>query len=170
MSDPYIGAIFMFAGNFAPQGYAFCNGQLLPISQNAALFSLIGTFYGGNGTSNFALPNLQGASPLSFGQGPGLSQRDIGGTGGAANVTLPSSQLPLHTHAAQGVATAGTQQAPTGGAWAEIRGLPYAPTPDGAMDSRAIALAGGSQPHNNLPPYLVINFIIALVGVFPSRS
>jgi microcystin-dependent protein len=170
MSDPFLGAIFMFAGSFPPQGYALCNGQILPISQNTALFSLIGTAYGGNGTTTFALPNLQGASPLSFGQGQGLSQRDIGETGGAANVTLLSSQLPLHTHAAQGVATAGTQQAPTGGAWAEIRGLPYAPTPVGAMDPRAIALAGGNQPHNNMPPYLVINFIIALVGVFPSRG
>jgi microcystin-dependent protein len=170
MSEPYLGGIYMFGGNFAPQGYALCNGQLLSIAQNTALFSLIGTFYGGNGTSNFALPNLQGASPLSFGQGPGLSQRDIGEAGGAANVTLLSSQLPLHTHTAQGVATAGAQQAPTGSAWAEIRGLPHAPTPDGAMDPRAIALAGGNQPHNNMPPYLVINFIIALVGIFPTRS
>jgi microcystin-dependent protein len=160
----------MFAGNFAPNGYALCNGQLLSISQNSALFSIIGTAYGGNGTTTFALPNLRGASPLSFGQGPALTARNIGDSGGTTDVTLLSSQLPLHTHAAQGVATAGTQQAPTGSSWAEIRGLPYAPTPVGAMDPRAIALAGGNQPHNNMPPYLVINFIIALVGVFPSRG
>jgi microcystin-dependent protein len=170
MSEPYLGGIYMFAGNFAPTGYALCNGQLMSISQNTALFSLLGTTYGGNGTTTFGLPNLLGASPLSSGQGAGLSQRALGETGGTTTVTLLSSELPSHTHAAQGVAAAGTQQAPgSSDTWAEIRGLPYAPTPDGVMDPRAISPAGGNQPHNNMPPYLVITFIIALQGIFPQR-
>jgi microcystin-dependent protein len=171
MSDPYLGAIYMFAGSFAPLGYAFCDGQILSIQQNTALFSLLGVNYGGNGTTTFGLPNLQGASPLSFGQGAGLTPRSLGETGGTTAVTLLSSELPSHTHAAQGVAAAGTQQAPgSSDTWAEIRGLPYAPAPDGVMDPRAISLAGGNQPHNNMPPYQVINFIIALQGIYPSRS
>lgn len=169
-SNPYLGQVVMFGGRYAPTGYALCNGQLLLISQNSALFSIIGTTYGGDGTQNFALPNLQGASPLHPGTGAGLTPRTFGEAGGSVNVTLTTAQLPSHTHLAEGVAAVGTQQAPTNGVWAEIRGLPYAPTPNSPMSQNAISPAGGNQPHNNMPPYQVVTFIIALTGLFPSRS
>ncbi len=170
VASPFLGQVAMFGGNFAPQGWAFCDGQLLPISQNTALFSLLGTTYGGNGQTTFALPNLQGASPLHPGTGTGLTPRNLGDTGGVANVTLTVAQLPNHTHTARGIAAGGTQQAPTNDVWAEIRGVPYAPTPNSAMAQSAANQTGGSQPHNNLPPYLVVNFIIALQGIFPARN
>jgi microcystin-dependent protein len=172
--NPYVAEIRMFAGNFAPEGWAFCNGQVLPISQNTALFSLLGTTYGGNGTSNFALPNLQGRVPMHVGEGVGLSLRELGETGGESTVTLLTTQLPAHTHTAEGVAAHDTAN-PQGSSWgASQRGFGnlYAPSsaPTVQMSAAAIENAGGNQPHNNMPPYLGLTFIIALQGVFPPRS
>ncbi len=174
--DPFVGEIRIFTGNFAPLGWALCNGQLLPISQNTALFSLLGTMYGGDGKSNFALPNLQGRAPLMFGQGPGLSPRSQGEVGGAAAVTLTSAQIPAHGHTVSGSASLGTTPAPGGTVWGEAsaaRGQKIYSTNPGtapAMSPQAFGPTGGGQPHNNLPPYLVLNFSIALQGVFPARS
>ncbi len=174
MSDPFVAEIRIFAGNFAPTGWAFCNGQILPISQNTALFSLLGTTYGGNGTSNFALPNLQGRAPMHWGQGPGLSARDLGETGGQPDVSLIPSELPAHTHAANCDSAAGSQTSPAGNAWGgSARGRPAiysSSAPDVAMSPLSVYVAGSSLPHNNMQPYLALNFIIALQGVFPSRS
>jgi microcystin-dependent protein len=145
-----------------------CNGQLLPINQNTALFSLLGTFYGGDGKTNFALPNLQGASPMHPGQGPGLSLRDLGESGGSDTVTLLISEMPAHTHTLpEAVNAPGNQPNPNGNLWARPRTPSYSVTSNGEM---AGAVQGGSQPHNNLPPYLVMNFVIALQGVFPPRT
>jgi microcystin-dependent protein len=146
VSDQFVGEIRAFPFNFAPNGWAVCNGQLLAISQNTALFSLLGTQFGGNGTSNFALPNLQGSAPLDFGQGPGLSPRVIGETGGEQAVTLTLVQIPAHTHQATGVAA------------------------NGNLTTVALAPQGSSLPHDNMPPYLALNFCIALQGIFPARS
>lgn len=176
MANPFVGEVRVFAGNFAPIGWAFCNGQLLPISQNTALFSLLGTNYGGDGRSTFGLPNLQGAFPLHAGAsaGPGLSQRLTGQTGGAEAVTLTAAQLPAHGHgmAAANGATAGTPDgtvslAPTSNGSALYR------APDGTYLNTAPAdlqASGGGNAHDNLPPYLALSFIIALQGVFPPRS
>ena len=175
MSDQFVAEIRMFAGNFAPSGWALCNGQILPISQNTALFSLLGVMYGGNGTSNFALPNLQGSAPLGYGQGPGLSSRVQGQAGGEPTVTLLTAQIPAHTHAAQ-AATAGGLDSPAGTVWgeAQLGKTPlniYAPKPGNVpMSTQALGFVGGGQPHNNLPPYLCLNFIIALTGIFPPRN
>jgi microcystin-dependent protein len=180
VSDAFLSEIRMFAGNFAPKGWAMCNGQLMSIQQNTALFSLLGTTYGGNGTSNFALPNLQASAPLHTGgtssQGAGLSLHVLGEVGGSQNVTLLASEMPSHTHAP----TASKNPANTGNPNNALvaatdptnpiyvaSSSPGSPLPFGPQ---AIAPAGGSQPHNNLQPYLVINFIIALQGIFPSRS
>jgi len=175
MADQFIGEIRVFPFNFAPSGWALCNGQLLPISQNTALFSLLGTMYGGNGTSNFALPNLQGRAPMSSGQGPGLSIRDQGELGGEQTVTLLVTEIPTHTHTVQcGVAgnTASPANATFGGAG---RGRPpaYAAFSSSAavtMSASAVAQTGSSQPHDNMPPYLGLNFCIALTGIFPPRG
>jgi len=176
MADPFVAEIRIFAGNFAPTGWAFCDGQLMPISQNTALFSLLGNTYGGNGMSNFGLPNLQGAAPLQTGQGPGLSYRDIGQTGGQQAVTLIGSQLPVHSHTVECVNTAGNLASPAGASWAAAprgRGNIYAPpnanTP-APMSPQAISATGGNQAHNNMPPFLALNFIIALQGIYPPRS
>jgi len=175
MANPYVGEIRMAGFNFAPVGWAQCNGQLLPISQNTALFSLLGTFYGGDGKSTFGLPNMQGCAPMHFGSGAGLSQRDIGETGGETAVTLLSSQMPLHPHVAQNAAasTAGTP-GPTvifggGGRGKEPAYAPASTANTVKMSVRAVGTAGNNQPHNNMPPYLTVNFIIALQGVFPPR-
>jgi microcystin-dependent protein len=174
--DPYLGEIRIFTGNFAPTGWAMCNGQLLPISQNTALFSILGTTYGGNGMSTFALPNLQGAAPLGWGSGAGLTLRDLGETGGSTTVTLIQSQMPSHSHGLGAYAHPGDLISPAGGAWAEagaVRGQKmYAGQADPGvqMSLTAISAAGGGLPHNNLPPYLTLNFIIALLGVFPPRA
>jgi len=178
MTEPFVAEIRIFAGNFAPVGWAFCNGQLMPISQNTALFSLLGTTYGGNGTSNFALPNLQGMAPLHPGQGPGLSLRNLGETGGAPTVILVNSELPAHSHQAMANTTGVQAATPAGNTWAPPppaagRGLDVynpavgSPTP---MHPQALGPSGGSQPHNNMPPYLTLNFIIALQGVYPPRT
>ncbi|HVS40439.1 MAG TPA: tail fiber protein [Gemmataceae bacterium] len=175
MAEPFLAEIKLFAGNFAPRNYALCNGQILPISQNTALFSLIGTYYGGNGTSNFALPNLQGRAPIHQGQGPGLSQYVIGENGGEETVTLQTTQMPSHSHTPGCDGAAGTQSSPTNSVWAATaggRGRPtvYAAAAGSTMNSAAVRPAGGGQPHNNMSPYLVVNFIIALQGVYPSRN
>jgi len=177
MSDPFIGEIRIFAGNFAPRGWALCNGQLLPISQNTALFSLLGTTYGGDGRTNFALPNLQSRAPLHPGQGPGLSDRQLGEMGGQENVTLLTTQMPSHTHGVRCSSAIGDQTTPGGNVWAAGAGRRgqafYANAPGTnppAMSAAAIGVAGGDQPHNNLPPYLTLTFIIALQGIFPPRG
>jgi microcystin-dependent protein len=176
MSDQFVAEIRIFAGNFAPTGWAFCNGQLMPISQNTALFSLLGTQYGGDGKSTFALPNLQGAAPVHQGQGPGLSQYFVGETGGTDTVTLLSAEMPTHSHPAEAVSGAdGNQVSPVNHVWSKARygrlGAPmYSATPSQTMSAGAIGAVGGSLPHNNLMPYLTLNFIIALQGIFPPRS
>jgi microcystin-dependent protein len=169
MATPFIGEIKMVGFTFAPRGYAECNGQLLPISQNTALYSLLGTTYGGDGTTNFALPNFQDSTSVHFGQGPGLSDIVEGQTGGAANVALISTQLPAHKHQAQGVNGVATQLSPAGNVWAGAAQRPYLNSSNGQMNAGALSSAGGGQPHNNLPPYLVVKFIIALQGIYPSR-
>ncbi len=173
MADPFVAEIRIFAGNFAPLGWAFCNGQILPISQNTALFSLLGTTYGGNGQSTFALPNLQGSSPIGEGQGPGLSSRNLGQTGGSPSVLLIESQIPSHTHTPNAVTGGGSSTSPSGAVWASQAGRTpppaYASTAGVAMGPGAIGSTGGAQPHNNMPSYLTLNFIIALQGVFPPR-
>lgn len=171
--DPFIAEIRIFAGNFAPMGWAFCNGQILPISQNTALFSLLGTYYGGNGQSTFALPNLQGSTPIGEGQGPGLSPRFLGEAGGTATVTLTGSQIPVHTHTPNAVTGGGNATSPASALWASQAGRTpppaYASTANAQLGASAIGAAGGGQPHNNMPSYVTLNFIIALQGVYPQR-
>jgi microcystin-dependent protein len=172
MSEPFLGQIQITGFNFAPFGWALCNGQLLPISQNTALFSLLGTQFGGDGRSNFALPNLQGITPIGMGNGTGLTPIEIGETGGEAGVTLLATQMPAHSHAANCNSGMGDQYAPPGNYWATDAGgnNEYGSTSNSVMAPGTIGAAGGSQPHSNLQPYLVLNFIIALQGIFPSRS
>jgi len=183
MSNPFVGEIRVFPFNFAPVGWAMCNGQILPISQNTALFSLLGTQFGGNGTSNFALPNLQGNIPIGFGSGPGLSPYSIGEQGGVASVTLTSLQVPAHTHTLPVSAAATSKQATpspsnflgaTGGGRSggvNAYATPALQTANAAtMLPGAVANSGGGVAHNNMAPYLVLNFCIALQGVFPARS
>jgi microcystin-dependent protein len=166
MSEPYIGQILMVSFSFAPKGYALCNGQVLPINQNTALFALLGTFYGGNGTTNFALPNLQGATPLHVGTG-----FTIGQAGGEATHTLIQGEMPSHTHQLLGDPDAATTSAAAGHVWASNTASPYSTLGSNTtMNPTAIGIAGGSQPHDNFQPYLVINFVIALQGIFPSRN
>jgi len=173
MSSPYIGEIRMFAGNFAPAGWALCNGALLPISENDALFNLIGTTYGGDGQSTFALPNLQSRIPIH--QGPGFV---IGQTGGEETVTLTTNQIPSHNHAVLASSTAGGSANPSGNVLANEGGTGNAqvslynnaPTAFQAISPSTIGNAGGSQPHDNMAPYLCVNFILSLFGVFPSQT
>jgi len=172
--DPFLAEIRIFTGNFAPKGWALCDGQILSIAQNTALFSLLGTTYGGDGRSNFALPNLQGRAPLQAGQGPGLSLRNQGETGGRQTVTLGQAALPSHNHGASGSSNPADQTAPAGNSWAagSQRGQVVYSDASGSrikMSGQALAAAGGSQPHNNMPPFLGLTFIIALQGVFPQR-
>ncbi|HKF22996.1 MAG TPA: tail fiber protein [Candidatus Angelobacter sp.] len=173
MSSPFVAEIRIFPFNFAPKGWAFCDGQLLPLSQNTALFSLLGTTYGGDGKSNFALPNLQGCAPMHPGQGPGLSLHVLGETAGSDTVTLLESEIPSHSHGVQAASTP-DQTTPVNNAWASGQkgfGNFYAPTGNNVnMSPAATAPAGGDQPHNNLQPYLTMNFCIALQGVFPPRT
>ncbi|WP_406700934.1 tail fiber protein [Singulisphaera sp. Ch08] len=172
--EPYIGEIGMVAFNFAPRGWAFCNGQILPINQNQALFSLLGTTFGGNGVTTFALPDMRSRIPVHSGQGPGLSNYSLGETGGAEAVALTVAQLPRHSHAAQGGSGAGGSVGPAGQVWAgsTTNSTPYrsAGVPTATMIPGSITATGGGQTHENRQPYLVVNFIIALVGIFPSRE
>jgi len=174
MADPFVAEIRIFPFNFAPKGWAWCDGQLMPLSQNTALFSLLGTTYGGDGKSNFALPDLQGRAPMHPGQGPGLSLHDLGETGGSETVTLLESEIPAHSHGLLAVGGFnGTNNDPTNGvpAKGDAGLLPYTPSgPSLMMAPEAIAPAGGDQPHNNLMPYLTFYFCIALQGVFPPRG
>lgn len=170
MSDPFIGEIRMFAGNFAPRGFALCDGQLLPIAQNTALFSLLGTTYGGDGRTTFALPDLRGRIPMHPGQGPGLSQHRLGEKGGQESVTLSETQLPSHTHTAHATEEASNKNKPGNALWARKKIYDTEPTSTVAMNPGAIGSTGGGQDHENKQPYLCINFIIALQGVFPSRN
>jgi microcystin-dependent protein len=174
MADPFVAEIRIFPFNFAPKGWAFCDGQLLPLSQNTALFSLLGTTYGGDGKSNFALPDLQGSAPMHPGQGQGLSLYDLGEQGGTQTVTLLTSEMPVHNHGMTAQTTDAadiTNVVSTAGYARSPDGTPYQAATDGtALAFEAAPLAGGSLPHNNLMPYLTLNFCIALQGVFPPRG
>ena len=173
MVDPFVAEIRIFGFNFPPTGWAFCNGQLMPLSQNTALFSLLGTTYGGDGKSNFALPDLQNAAPMHSGQGSGLSSRPLGGQGGVSFVTLLESEIPAHTHAIRASAENAdvASPGPTMALGRSVGQKVYAASGNNqAMAFQNIAPTGGSLPHNNLMPYLVLNFCIALQGVFPPRS
>ncbi|MBK8597105.1 MAG: phage tail protein [Holophagales bacterium] len=169
MASPFLGQIGMFGFTFAPRGWAFCNGQILGIAQNSALFALVGTTYGGNGQTTFALPDLQSRVPVHFGQGPGLSPYVLGQQGGAENVTLLTTQIPAHTHALNAFATTGAETVPANGVPANTQGSVNA-TANTAFAPAAIGNTGSSQPHTNIQPYLALNFSIALEGVFPSRN
>lgn len=171
--DPILGSIILFAGNFAPRGWALCNGQLLSISQNTALFAILGTTYGGDGRTTFALPDLRGRTPIHAGDGRGLTHRNLGEMGGEEAVTLLPLQMPAHTHTAMGRNDTATRPEPERGVWAapeEMRAAFRGDMPNVAMHPAAISLAGGSQPHDNMPPFLAMNYIIATQGVFPSRE
>jgi microcystin-dependent protein len=174
--DPFVAEIRIFPFNFSPKGWAFCDGQLLPISQNTALFSLLGTTYGGDGKSTFALPNMQGNVPIHPGQGPGLSLYDLGQTGGSETVTLLESEIPSHSHTVESVPGQFTGNSDIAGnnAFAKsAQGNAYQPFANGQtanMSPSTIGPAGGDQPHNNLMPYLTLSFCIAMQGVYPPRT
>jgi microcystin-dependent protein len=177
MADQFLGEIRIVGFTFTPTGWAQCNGQLLPISQNTALFSLLGTNFGGNGTTVFALPNFQGTAPMGLGNGPGLTPRIIGEVGGESSLTLSISNIPSHNHNVTGTQQAGNQNSPNGANWGSAHigktGLDTYTANTGSnvtMNPGALATAGGSFPHNNMQPYLVLNFIIAMQGIFPPRS
>lgn len=171
MADPFVAEIRIFPFNFAPRGWAWCDGQLMPLSQNTALFSLLGTTYGGNGQSNFALPDLQGRAPMHPGQGPGLSLHDLGEQGGSETVTLLESEIPAHTHVLRGSNDLGDSPVPGNNSLARTVPMTYGPpSATVSMAPQSLAPAGGDQPHNNLMPYLTFYFNIALQGVFPPRS
>ncbi|GAA1147392.1 tail fiber protein [Microbacterium natoriense] len=175
MVDPYVGEIRTVGFNFAPQGWAMCNGQLIPIQQNTALFSLLGTNYGGDGKVTFALPNLNSSFVIGQGEGPGLTPRIIGEMGGTASVTLLSSEMPSHTHTANAVATPGNTGSPADRRWAETRygratRNAYSSSKNTTMAPDALAPSGGNSAHNNMPPYVGMYYVIALQGVFPPRD
>jgi microcystin-dependent protein len=175
MSEAFLGEIRMFGGNFAPTDWALCNGAILLISQSSALFSIIGTSYGGDGQTTFALPNLAGASPMNQGQGPGLTARQVGEQGGSATVRLTSAEMPTHTHRPQAVAVRGNRGTPTNALWAQpgvgrsTEKVYTSVAPDRALPLTTLGVTGGSEPHNNRPPYLALTFIICLAGIFPPR-
>ncbi|MBI1782773.1 MAG: phage tail protein [Sphingobacteriales bacterium] len=175
MADPFVAEIRIFPFNFPPKGWAFCDGQLLPLSQNTALFSLLGTTYGGDGRSNFALPNLQGSVPMHPGQGPGLSLHDLGEAGGSDAVTLIQTELPNHSHTMRANNSDGISPTPvsnvSAGPGADRDLFWYKDgAPNATMNPFASGTTGGNQPHNNLMPYLTMNFCIALQGVYPPRT
>ncbi len=171
MATPFLGDIRILGFQFAPRGYAQCNGQLMSIAQNTALFSILGTTYGGNGTTTFALPDLRGRSPIHSGNGPGLTPITLGQVGGEAAHTLTTAELPAHTHQVVASADAASLALPTGNYFASGGQAVYNSTPDTVLDSTAAPAGGGSNlPHPNMPPYLVVNMCIALQGVFPSRN
>ena len=166
--DQYLGEIRLVGFNFEPQGWAFCDGRLLPINQNQALFALLGSMYGGDGRTNFALPDLRGRVPVGFGQSAGGSTYDLGSTGGAESVKLGVAQLPSHSHPVRANSTSGSQKDPTGAV--PGKGGAYAATQNAKMSTVMLGKTGGGQTHENRPPYLSLNYIIALVGIFPSRN
>jgi microcystin-dependent protein len=174
MANPFLAEIRIFPFNFPPKGWAFCDGQILPLSQNTALFSLLGTTYGGDGKSNFALPNMQGNAPMHPGQGPGLSLHDLGETGGSDTVSLLESEIPSHSHALMAQALNASSQTPSPSVGlAHSKGVSAYSTITTnlvTMADATVAPAGGDQPHNNLMPYLTLNFCIALQGVYPPRT
>lgn len=173
MSSPFMGEVRVFAGTFAPQQWSLCNGQLLPISQNDALFALLGTTYGGDGVNTFALPDARGRTPVGLGQGSGLANRVLGEKYGTETVTLVSGNLPAHTHAAMVSDTTADQTAPANNLIGKARHyLPSTVTPInlGQLNPQAIGASGGSQPHENMMPFLCMSFIICLQGLFPSRN
>jgi microcystin-dependent protein len=175
MSDQFVAEIRIFPYNFPPTGWAFCNGQLLPLSQNTALFSLLGTVYGGDGKSTFALPDLQDSAPMQQGQGAGLSQRFQGAPGGEPFLTLLASEMPVHTHSVIATSQGADQPSPENNVWAQAVSDQgafnyYNSTGPNAMSPQALQLAGGGQPHNNMHPYLALSFCIALQGIFPPRT
>lgn len=172
MSDQFLGEIRIYVGSAPPSGWAFCDGQLLPIGLNTALFSLIGTTYGGNGVTNFALPNLMGAAPIGADQGNGLTYRELGEQSGQAAVTLLASEVPSHTHPLNGNDSQTTFSGPQAHAFARSSdGAPiYGSTPNANMSAAAVGSTGGGQPHNNMQPYLTLRYIIALEGTFPLRG
>lgn len=173
MADPFVAEIRIFPFNFAPKGWAWCDGQLMPLSQNTALFSLLGTTYGGDGKSNFALPDLRGAAPMHPGQGPGLSLHDLGEEGGAETVTLLESEIPAHSHQMRGAAQdpALAKAVNPSASWALSQGGGiYQGSSNTQLAAEALAPSGGDQPHNNMQPYLTFYFNIALQGVFPPRT
>ena len=165
MSAPFIGEVRMIAFNFPPKGWAFCNGQILAINQNQALFSVLGTTYGGNGQTTFGLPDLQARSPVHVGNGVSLGEKS-----GEAAHTLTVAEMAAHTHTCQGNTTAANTGTAAGNDWGAQAANPFFNTPNTPMGPSAVSMTGGSQPHNNMQPYLVINFVIALVGIFPSQN
>ena len=172
-SEPFLGEIFMSGFNFPPRGYATCSGQILSIAQNTALFALLGTTFGGNGQTTFALPDLRGRVPVGMGQGPGLSTKDLGEAAGSETVTLISNQMPAHTHAMHAVSEAGDASAPANAFLANTGALDKEYRSAGTsvqMNPAVIGTSGQSQPHANMQPYLVLNIYIALEGIFPSRN
>ena len=173
MSSPYVGEIRMFGGNFAPAGWAFCQGQVLPISQNETLFNLIGTTYGGDGQNTFALPNLAGRLPIHMGQGPGISQNYVEGeSGGVESVTLTTQQIPSHNHAFVASTSAATAASPANGLFGATVSAPFwfnGPV-DSSFNAATVQNTGGSQPHENMMPTLCVSFILSLFGVFPSPT
>jgi microcystin-dependent protein len=174
--DGTIAEIKLFAGNFAPRNWAFCNGQIMSIVQNTALFSILGTTFGGNGQTTFALPDFRGRVPVGTGQGPGLSNRDLGEVAGTETVTLLTTEMPAHNHVIAANASAGALSVPTsnyvaGGQDATANPIPtYASTASTSLNAASLSTTGGSQPHNNMPPYLGMSYIICLFGIFPSRN
>ena len=171
MASVFIGQLMLVPYNFPPRGFAFCQGQLMSISQNTALFSLLGTYYGGDGRTTFGLPNLQGTCALSQGQGPGLSPYDVGQTAGSENITVIATEVPPHNHTVMAT-TAADQSTPVNNGLGQPTTLMYSDATSGftPMTNQVLTIAGGSQPHNNMMPYQVLNWIIALLGVFPARS
>jgi microcystin-dependent protein len=170
MADPFVAEIRLFGFNFPPVGWASCDGQTLPISQNTALFSLLGTTYGGDGKTTFALPNLNGRVPMFYGQGPGLSLHDIGESGGSDTVVLQATELPVHSHALRVAAAADRANAAGNALASTVDNIYSTAGVNTSTSASSSTLAGGNQPHNNLQPYLVMNFCIALQGIFPPRS
>lgn len=165
MAQPFLGEIRVFGFGFSPRGWALCNGQTLPISQNQALFSLLGITYGGNGTTTFQLPNLQASMPIHAG-----NEFSQGDQGGEVTHLLISAEIPVHTHPAQGVSSTASSPSATNAIWAASGQNPYVPAPNVTMSPGAVSMVGGSQPHQNMPPYLTLNFCIALSGIFPTRN
>jgi microcystin-dependent protein len=170
-STPLLGQIMIVPYQFAPKGWAMCNGQILGISQNQALFALLGTTFGGDGQNSFALPDLRGRAPIGMGQGPGLAPYDLGETGGQEVVTLTLSQIPSHTHVAMGATAVANTGSPAGASWAMPRALLYSSiAPSVPMSTEALGSTGGGQPHENRKPYVVMTYVIAIQGIFPSHN